>query len=465
MQARSAPQFNYWALALLLLGTGGAPAAEYVVGPGKALTEIEEVPWETLQAGDVVSIHARSEPYRSKWVICQRGTEAQPIIVRGIPSPEGQLAVIDGRDAVTRQALNYWGEERGVIKIGGANRPADAMPAHIVIENLDIRSARPPYFFNGRSGQRPYLQNAASIFIEKGEHITVRGCILHDSGNGFFTAPATRNILVEHCWIHDNGGKGSIYEHNNYTSSDGITFQFNRFGPLREGCLGNNLKDRSAGLVVRYNWIEGGNRTLDLVDGAFVDHPGYRKTFVYGNLLIKLNDHGNNQVVHYGGDSGQIQGYRKGTLYFMHNTVISLRSGTTVLFRLSSDQERVECHNNIFFAAAPGRQLALLTGTGQADLFNNWIRAQWQPSHTAMRGIIRTHGNTLQGETPGFVAVDDRDFRLTHDSPCIGAGGELPEAALPHHRLKYQYVPHQQRADRSGDSRQDLGAFEFSVND
>ena len=42
-----------------------------------------------------------------------------------------------------------------------------------------------------------------------------------------------RNILVEANYIHDNGNPGSIYEHNNYTAAIGITFQYNRFGPLR----------------------------------------------------------------------------------------------------------------------------------------------------------------------------------------------------------------------------------------
>ena len=32
-----------------------------------------------------------------------------------------RLPVIDGRDAVTRTALNYWNESRGVIKVGGAS--------------------------------------------------------------------------------------------------------------------------------------------------------------------------------------------------------------------------------------------------------------------------------------------------------------------------------------------------------
>ena len=78
----------------------------------------------------------------------------------------------------------------------------------------------------------------------------------------------TQDFLVDGNYVHDNGIENSIYEHNNYTEATRITFQYKHFGPLRAGCLGNNLKDRSAGTVVRYNWIEGGAHLLDLVDPA-----------------------------------------------------------------------------------------------------------------------------------------------------------------------------------------------------
>jgi hypothetical protein len=249
-----------------------AAAQRYEVGPGRAFAAVGDVPWESLAPGDQVLIYWRPEPYCEKWVICRRGTAEQPIHILGVPGPGGELPVIDGRNATTRPALNFWGEERGVIKIGGANRPADTMPAHVILENLEVRSGRPPFGFDGRQGRTAYAKNAASVFVEKGEAITVRHCILHDSGNGLFVSPQSRNIVVENCRVYDNGIEGSLYEHNSYTQADGIVFQANDYGPLRENCPGNNLKDRSAGLVVRYNWIDGGNRALDLVDAAAVRH-------------------------------------------------------------------------------------------------------------------------------------------------------------------------------------------------
>src|SRR4029079_19221338 len=153
-----------------------------------------------------------------------------------------------------------------------------------------------------------------------------------DCGNGFFCASQTSDLLVEGCRIDDNGNSGSIFEHNNYTEALGITFQYNWFGHLKSGAGGNNLKDRSAGCVVRYNWIEGGNRQLDLVESDYPEltgDPRYHETFVYGNVLLETGDDGNSQVVHYGGDGGATETYRKGTLHLYANTVVSLRTGNT----------------------------------------------------------------------------------------------------------------------------------------
>ncbi len=428
----------------------------YDVGPGRAYEAIGEVPWESLEAGDTVRIHWRSEPYKEKWVICRQGTAGAPITVTGVPGPGGELPVIDGRDATTRSQLNYWGEERGVIKIGGANVPADTMPRYIIIENLDIRSARPGYTFTGRAGLTEYRGNAAAIFIEKGENIIIRNVTMRDCGNGFFTASGSRNVLLEGCHIWDNGIENSIYEHNSYTASDGIIFQFNHYGPLRDGCGGNNLKDRSKGLVIRYNWIESGNRQLDIVDGGWGDVPDYRETFAYGNILIE-DGIGNRQVVHYGGDSGNTDRYRKGTLYFYNNTVISTRTGRNTLFRVSSADEHVDCRNNIIFGTSAGNLFEITSGDspGTVAMSHNWLK----PGYTLGGGAVSDDGTSVTGSDPGFMDFAGQDFRLREDSPCIDAGTTLHPAVLPRHDVLYQYVKHQGSRPRDDGEEMDIGAY------
>ncbi|MGH9855381.1 MAG: right-handed parallel beta-helix repeat-containing protein [Blastocatellia bacterium] len=457
------------AVSIHVPATTSAAATTYEVGPGKPYADIGDVPWESLQPGDTVLIYWRATPYKEKWVICREGTAAAPITVRGVPGPGGEAPVIDGNGATTRSTLNYRNENRSIIKIGGATVPADTMPRHITIENLEIRGARPPYTYTAANGSaQSYVNNASSIYVEKGENITVRNCRIHDSGNGFFVASSetavSRDILVEANYIYDNGNSGSIFEHNNYTAALGITFQYNRFGPPRAGASGNNLKDRSAGLVVRYNWIEGGNRQLDLVDGEdssiIRNDPRYRETHVYGNILIEPVAAGNRQMTHYGGDSGGPAGYRKGTLYFYQNTLVSTRTDRTTLFRLSTNDERCDARNNVFHVSAAGGALSLLDTDGVLDLSHNWLEPGWVVSFGAFHGAVNDDGTSVQTSSPGFVNEAAQDYFLASGSVCINAGGALNPVVPPTHEIFRQYVKHQTSEARPSDGQRDIGAYE-----
>jgi hypothetical protein len=451
---------SLWFLLLCLPVPGHS--ATYEVGPGKTYANVGDVPWESMSAGDQVLISWRQEPYKEKWVIAVQGTAQQPFTVRGVASASGQLPVIDGRDATTRSTVNFWNEERGVIKIGGANKPAVEEPSWIVVENLDIRSGRTPYRFTGRSGVSSYSDNAAAAYVENGRNITIRNCILHDSGNGLFVSAATRDILIEGCRIYGNGIENSIYQHNTYTAAIGMVYQFNTLGPLRANCLGNNLKDRSAGLVVRYNWIESGNRQLDLVDAEdsmdLVNAPSYRNTFVYGNVLVEPDAAGNSQMVHYGGDSGDTSIYRKGTLHFYNNTAVSTRTGNTTLLRLSTNDETCDCRNNIVWTSATGSHLALLNEAGVVHLKNNWLNSGWVASHDGLGGIIYDDGGNISGNSPGFVGADTQNYHLDRHSHCVNAGTSLDAHAYP---VAYQYVTQGRFETRPADGKLDLGAFEL----
>jgi len=461
------------AFAVATLGISAPAAAiDYLVGqaPGM-LANIGDVPWESLVAGDRVLIYWRTMPYNEKWVLCRRGTQESPIVVSGVPGPSGQLPVIDGRDAVTRSELSYWNEVRGVLKIGGASIPADTLPAHIVVENLEIRSGRPPYTFTNHSGGiDAYADNAAAIYVEKAEFLTIRNCILRDSGNGLFIGAhdgLTRDILVERNWIFDNGIEGSYYQHNTYTAAIHLVYQFNRFGSLRAGCGGNNLKDRSAGLVVRYNWIEDGNRQLDLVDAedsAFlVNHPDYSTTLVYGNVLIESDGEGNSQILHYGGDSGATADYRKGTLHFFHNTVISTRNGNTTLMRLSTNDEHADVRNNLVYTTVAGSYLALLGSAGSMDLRSNWLRDGWVTSHSSFSGTLVDHGTNISGTDPGFRDLAGGDYSPIPGSDSENAGEVLAAGALPDHDPVNQYLRHLRASVRPIAGARDLGALEAGV--
>jgi hypothetical protein len=438
-------------------------AATYDVGPGQAYTDIGAVPWESLAAGDTVRIHWRPEPYREKWVICVKGTVGAPITVTGVPGPNSERPVISGENATTRTQLNYWGEPRGVIKIGGASIPVDTTPEYIVIENLEVRSARPPFTFtdDGGTASVAYADNAAAVYIEKGWNITVRNCEIHDSSNGIFAGGSdTKDLLIEHCYIHDNGNVDDIYVHNTYIQSAGIIYQYNRFGPLRTGCPGNNLKDRSAGCVVRYNWLEGGNRQLDLVDSSeSALLPSYNTTWVYGNILIEPDGTDNRQMIHYGGDGGDPAVYRKGTLHLYNNTLVSTRAGRTTLVRLSTDDETCDCRNNIIYVTDNGNQLELIASAGTLNFRNNWLKPGYATSFDAgATGSVNDLGGNITGTSPGFTDESGQAFGPLADSPAVNAGTTLHADALP---LTYEYVKHQQVRARPTVGTLDIGAYEY----
>jgi hypothetical protein len=408
----------------------------YEVGPGREFETPSDVPWENIGPGTLVLIHYRAEPYRDKWVLNYAGTEDAPVVVLGVPEG-GLLPVVSGDGATTRSEINFTGEERSVIKIGTSNVPDNERPSYITVACLDIQNAKPGYTFQNDEGESSeFADNAATITIEMGDHITIENCELHDAGNGLFSAHDTSDLVVRGNYIHDNGNAGSIYEHNSYTESARITFEFNHYGSLCEGCEGNNLKDRSAGTVIRYNWLEDGNRQLDLVETDYeeiANLPEYRETWVYGNVLVEGEDAGNSQILHYGGD-GEGQ-YRAGTLYFFYNTLVSNRSGNTTLARLSSNDESMDVRNNVLWA----NNLAIVDETGNAALTGNLLPSNWSATHGDLSGEVMDNQN-IEVDDPSFVDAGGQDYRLGPASLALGQTAELlPAMAV--HPVSFSFTP------------------------
>lgn len=483
----------------------GGNGTLYEVGPGQAYASIGAVPWEGLNAGDTVRIHWRAEPYREKLLLRRQGTAVQPIMVCGVSGPGGQRPVLDGENATTRPTMGYRpangeGEVRGLIHVSwGIGDDWGYKPRHIVITGLHIRHAFHEYTFTASTGNvRSYAANAAGIFVERGEHITVRDVVLEGNGNGLFVASGgeeqtlSRNILVEYSHLYGNGTVSVAYDrhHNLYTEAVGMTIQFNRFGPLRTGSGGGNLKDRSTGTVVRYNFFEGGARSIDLVEAQeswpmVGNLPEYRRAFVYGNVIISDPD-GPGYLVHYGGDSGcYIDGnydpaltcYRKGTLYFFHNTVV-VRTNQAgpggawrkILFDISTNDERVDARNNLVYlrawtpAAAP-TDFSWMHQSGELHLGVNWASptlSLWRDNITP-DGTITGLGNVMTNpaNAPGFVDETGNGFMPDAGSDALDVGMALhPDVIAAGHGVSAQYLYPASGQPRPDDGAPDLGAFE-----
>src|SRR5262249_964365 len=199
-------------------------------GDGKQYRSLGDVPWGRLRAGDTVRVYWREAPYREKILLSGRGMEGRPIRIVGVPGPGGRLPVIDGRDATTSSQFDYPyapTQDRGVVIVTrGRGQGWGYKPGHLVIEGLEIRGAykgdggSSNTFRDARGQTRSYSRNAAAVYVERGEHITVRGCTITDSANGLFVASSgseevqSRDILVEGNYIHGNGNPGRDQEHN-----------------------------------------------------------------------------------------------------------------------------------------------------------------------------------------------------------------------------------------------------------
>lgn len=488
-------------------------ATVYRVGPGQALESIGDVPWEVIAAGDLVEIYWRSTPYRDKFIIAGQGSAAAPIVVRGIPNPAGELPVLDGWGATTRTALNYGGEARGIIKIGysciparvppcawfeskgnncvtsfpcpgaGDNTTYDGDPSYITIEGLHLLHFRPGenpnehdfindggdvewYDFNLQQiVPVKYQVNAAGIFIESGRNITIRNCIFEDGGNGIFSDEFTHDLLIEGCRFTGNGTVGSDRQHNAYTEAHGVTYQYNWMGSLRDGAAGNNLKDRSSDTVIRYNWIEGGGRQIDLVDTGSQDvfnDAGYQNTYVYGNVLIETHDEGNRQIVHFGGDQPDVSLYRKGNLYFHHNTVLSYRTSVTSLFRLHNHGQ-VYCRNNIIYLAVNTATSALsIMDIDEDPVLNIEFSRNWVNQGVVVQHQFGTVSDLIQTKDPGFGDLVGGDLTLRGDSVCRDVSFALVGNGASHPAL-CEYQLHQYGSARRASGTSDLGAFEYQL--
>jgi hypothetical protein len=464
-------------------------ATVYEVGPGYTYANIGDVPWESLNAGDTVNIHWRSTPYKEKWVICRQGTASAPITVSGVAGPNGELPVIDGNGATTRAALDYSSEARGILKIGIATIPADTMPKYIVVENLEFRNAHTPYTFTDDGGAvQSYVAASSGIYVEKGENITVRNCTFRDCGNGFFVASndvkrygvwVSRDILVEGCYFDNCGNSGSMYEHGSYCAAINQTYQYNHYGPLVSGSTGYSLKDRGAGTVVRYNWIEAGRRQISLDDGedskTIVADPSYNVAHVYGNVLIEPDSvfdvWGCDEIISFGGDNRGTPD-RLGPLYFYNNTVVTYRTQKanpispgrlerTCLFYVPSNDTSVDARNNIFFAAG-NAPITMMNDYGIISISHNWFSSGWSTSMESVNnGTLIDDGTTISGTDPGFANLANQDLHLAAGSPCINAGTALNPAVLPAHNVVREYVKHQSSTARAVNGTLDIGAYEY----
>jgi hypothetical protein len=483
----------------------------YEVGPGLRYATPGQVPWLALKPCDNVNIHWQASPYRDVILLSNRGAANRYIRVAGVPGPAGQLPVLEGAGATASAGIPWLNpvlEGLGMIVVSPPKQYTYGYkPGYIEIANLEIRGASDRNSYVNGAGQTVAWQGFASgIYIERAENVAIRNCHVHDNGNGIFQnskfdeAAQSRYLLVEGNYVHDNGRNGDAHEHNAYTEGVGTVYQFNRFGQPAAGSYGDNVKERSAGITFRYNYIEGGVDLIALRDPQ--SNAPFERTqrdawggllvnsaYVYGNVLVmrerpEWKTGWGNTLVGFGDGDVSYGDVRGGTLFFYNNTVVSYHDfnpyADNPLFAVinSASNPVVQARNNVFLAlpATPGSKpqpFAIFYHWGSAAFAGNWISAGYRNNDGHPSGGVMNPGQAWGGagmgavisnaqNDPGMVSPANGDFHLAAGSPLIDAGGALdPEVAKTHNLPVLEWVAATASRIRRADAKLDVGAFEF----
>jgi len=343
------------------------------LGPGRPYTDAAAVPWLSLRRGDVVNVHYRAEPYRVKIALSARGTRREPVVVNGVTDADCNRPTISGErariadDAVAAGFFRTEDTERlGTIFL--YRKPTDpwgSRPRHVTLRNLVVTGAREGNRYVGQDGvERTYLAGAAGIYAIVVDHLSVENCTITGNGNGVFVNSRDEDEVSSHVILranalYDNGNPGSWLEHNVYVQARRALYEGNLIGQLVPGAEGSSLKDRSSGTVVRYNRILAAARALDLVEieggiRQVLEDPLYDSAWVYGNILVddlSGERRASVSLVHFGGDNDE-RYYRRGTLHWYHNTMLTRGDKDEFWYIVSFDTpalgERVLASNNAF---------------------------------------------------------------------------------------------------------------------
>ncbi|MFZ6710120.1 hypothetical protein [Undibacterium sp. TC9W] len=504
--------------------SGCAAINYYDVGVGKTYTTLGQLPWSLLKGCDTVRIYAKPNnmPYH-EMILISAGTNLTPTapnkfmrvigvpdpvtgarpIIDGAPDAQGKLATqletLPGQAARTLQYHDNASTTRALYKLGlvmvgpqaGYNYNNGPV-GYIGIENLDIRNSVYGNSFSDAQGKKTdsYAAFGTCLFVEAAAHLVVKNNVMHNCGNGLFInskngtlLELSQDVLIEANTFYNNGNApianvtNGYSEHNSYTEARDIIFQYNYFGDVRPGAFGDCLKDRSSGLIVRYNTFASScGLQLHLMDSTggnalIYGEPNYASTYVYGNLFDVTPGSNNTNLVNYGGDSGLTANYRQGTLFFYNNTMVVRGDAThgiypeTLMFNLGMPNAVADVRNNLFYAlpvtpGSPGKVQAMALGKGTVNMTNNWVSpnaAQYWVGH--LTGAVVNGWNTNLGanNNPVLANVAQHDYRPALGSPLINAGnglGNLTSNLLPVAQPGAVIL-------RKQDGMIDIGAFEF----
>lgn len=443
----------------------------YEVGPGKTYAEPDDVPWLTLLPGDVVKIYHRPAPYKRIIFVGVRGAWDKWITIEGVPGANGERPVFDGDGAVLRtDAATHMGYNTQyltntamfvIAKPQGVGVVSGYKPGYLHITGIEFRNCKEGYNFTSYTGtQTAWVDFVAGIYAVPVEHLAITNCKFENNSLGVFInslnqeASQSRWMLLRNNYFKGNGLTGEAHVHNAYTEGVGIIYEYNYFDSPVTGTAGDNIKERSAGNIFRYNFIRNGTNLISLRDpqsnGAHedsqLDTSGKKLShlsFIYGNIFMVDLGHfyGMQDIVvaHGDGSFGDGAQYRRGDVYFYRNRVIcnmdytAYNAESIPIFCPINTVSPTTFHayNNLFYGKGKTQgsnppSWAIFGYQGVADFKQNWIssfiNAAWSASNGGLAVGTLYNGSGLNGLTssasdPGFTAFAAGDFSFTAGSP------------------------------------------------
>jgi len=342
-------------------------------------------------------------------------------------------------------------------------------PGYLHITGLKFQNASSSYKVTNLAGTTTnWAEFSSGIYLVGTEHVVIDYCEFTGNGLGVFANSGgdqymqNYGLTIAYNYFHGNGVAGKASEHNAYTEGIGTIYEYNYFGAPVTGTGGDNIKERSAGVIFRYNYIEDGVDLIALRDpesnatyeAAALDAQGEKlvsKAFIYSNILVarKPTVYSEAPIIVGHGDGFSATQIRYGNLYFYSNRVIStLATGTqlsaTPIFDLlnSKTSTTVVARNNLFYAAnkttnGTAAPFALYYWQGLADWSANWINKFQNVYASAADGGLAAGtkfdgsglgGLSAQSGDPGFVSFSTSNFLTTASSPFASLNGTLPAA-------------------------------------
>lgn len=410
------------------------------VGPGQTYTELTDVPWLSLGAGDVVNIYYRSTAYKTKIGIISVANAQKPFIINGVTDSSCLKPTLDGQGAVTAtdsRAMNFGSDiqESGIITI---HRPPNTSGSHkakyIIIQNLKIINVKEGSTFkDNTNATQTYGKFSAAIYSPRVDYLYIKNCEFINNAQALFTNSKggseidfSSYLILRGNYVDRSGYNDDDHEHGAYTQGYRTLIEGNYFGQAQGG---SSVKDRSSATVFRYNKVAVSARGLDLVETEeeYYDNvksdPLYHHAWVYGNVFVNDNSSSMGfsiRIIHWGFDNSS-EHARAGTLYFYNNTV--LHKGTdptgsywyTSIFQMGSSgynadkpaNYQISAWENVFSNEAVSTgygkvEFRLLWDIGKINFFGtNYLTADWK--RPTSPGVLTENNSAVIESASGVI--------------------------------------------------------------